>query len=239
MVKLLLWFSHYYFYRIHKVSIMYGAINLHQLEIFLSVTERRSFSKAAMGLHTSQPSVSMQIRNLEQALGVRLFDRLGHAVYLTREGELVLEYAKRIFSGISSLQSDLENLKEIKVGRLAVGASRVPSATTVPRAFALFKKQYPHTEIAVKTALSRQIEQWVLDDEIDLAIVAGDPVSRALVKEFYYEEQLIAVLPHRHPLAKRATVLPEHVIQETVLLSLHGQSHRIYGEGFCRSRSGV
>jgi DNA-binding transcriptional LysR family regulator len=188
---------------------MYTPINLHQLEIFLSVAERKSFSKAAALLHTSQPSVSMQIRNLEQALGINLFDRLGRAIYLTCEGELVLEYAKRIFGGIASLQSDLENLKGIKGGRIEVGASRVPSSTTVPLAFALFKKKYPQTNIVVKTALSRQIEQWVLDDEIDVAIVAGDPISRLLVTEPYYEEELIAVIPTRHPLAKRAAVLAE------------------------------
>jgi len=70
-------------------------LNLHQLEIFLCIARERSFSKAAERLRISQPSVSIQIRNLEDSLEVKLFERLGRRVYLTREGKAVLEHAKK------------------------------------------------------------------------------------------------------------------------------------------------
>src|SRR5687768_15968939 len=157
---------------------MAGDINLHQLKVFLLVTEQKSFSKAAAVLRMTQPSISIQIKKLERDLGVKLFDRLRRNIHLTEEGQLVLSYAKRMLGSIASLQSDLQDLRGVKIGNLVVGASRVPSSTTFPLAFARFKKQYPETNIVVKTALSRQVEQWVLDNEVELAVVGGDVSSK-------------------------------------------------------------
>jgi DNA-binding transcriptional LysR family regulator len=102
-------------------------VNLHQLEIFLCIARERSFSKAAEKLRISQPSVSIQIKNLEESLEVKLFERLGRRVSLTREGAAVLEHAKRIAEIVSTLQSDIREIKGIRRGRFAAGCSRVPS----------------------------------------------------------------------------------------------------------------
>ena len=116
-------------------------LNLHQLEIFLCIARERSFSKAAERLRISQPSVSIQIRNLEDSLEVKLFERLGRRVYLTREGKVVLEHAKKISAIVSGLQNNIKDLKGIRRGQLSAGCSRVPSATLVPLAVARFKEQ--------------------------------------------------------------------------------------------------
>ena len=128
-----------------------------------------------------------------------------------------------MFGWLSSLESDLEDLKGIKAGNLLVGASIVSSSTTFPLAFALFKKQYPEANIVVKTALSRQVEQWILDNEIDLAIVGGNVLSKFIVKEPYYEEELLAVLPPEHRLAKRAKLYPADILAEPFLLPYTGR----------------
>lgn len=198
-------------------------VNLHQLKVFLLVAEQKNFSKAAAVLGMTQPSISIQIKKLERDLGVRLFDRLRRSTHLTTEGQLVLTYAKRMLGWIASLQSDLEDLRGIKIGNLVVGASRVPSSTTFPLAFALFKKQYPETNIVVKTALSRQVEQWVLDNEVDLAIVGGDVSSKFIVREHYYEEELLVVLTPEHRLARKDKLLPEEILSEPFLLPYTGR----------------
>ncbi|HKY08996.1 MAG TPA: LysR family transcriptional regulator, partial [Candidatus Binatia bacterium] len=109
-------------------------ISLHQLKVFLSVAEHKNFSRAAAVLGMTQPSISIQIKKLERDLGAKLFDRLRRKTHLTAEGQLVLTYAKRMLGWISSLESDLEDLRGIKIGNLTVGASRVPSSTTFPLA---------------------------------------------------------------------------------------------------------
>ena len=197
-------------------------VSLHQLKVFLSVAEQRNFSKAAAMLGMTQPSISIQIKKLERDLSVRLFDRLRRNIHLTEEGQLVSTYAKRMLGWISSLESDLEDLRGIKVGKLVVGASRVPSSTTFPLAFALFKKKYPETNILVKTELSRQVEQWVLDNEVDLAIVGGDVSSKFIVREHYYEEELLVVLTPEHRLAIKNKLLPEDILSEPFLLPYTG-----------------
>jgi DNA-binding transcriptional LysR family regulator len=107
-------------------------INLHRLEIFLCAARERSFSKAAVNLRISQPSISIQIKKLEDSLQVKLFERLGRQIYLTREGAAVLGHVTQLTDIISNLESDLKELKGIGRGQLSAGCSRVPSATLVP-----------------------------------------------------------------------------------------------------------
>lgn len=197
-------------------------VNLHQLEIFLCIARERSFSKAAERLRISQPSVSIQIKNLEESLEVKLFERLGRRVSLTREGAAVLEHAKRIAEIVSTLQNDIREIKGIRHGRFAAGCSRVPSATLVPLAVARFKEQYPDTEVSIRTGRSYEVEQWVLENEVDLGVIEGDPASSLIVKEPWYTDELVLVLPPRSQLLKRRKLSLKEVIEEPYLLQTPG-----------------
>lgn len=193
-------------------------VSLHQLQLFLHVAREESFSKAAALLRVSQPAVSIQINHLEEALGVRLFDRLGRAVYLTEEGKILLDYAKKMFDLVENLQADIAHVKGLRLGKLSVGGSKVPSATILPLAIALFKKEYPETEILMKVARSDQMEQWVLENEVDLAMVVGDPISNQILKEPFYEEELVLVLPPNHPMVKKKEISAREISKERLLL---------------------
>ena len=193
-------------------------INLHQLEIFLCAARERSFSKAADKLRISQPSVSIQIKKLEDSLQLKLFERLGRQIYLTREGTAVLEHVKKLTDIVSDLQGDIKELKGIRRGQLSAGCSRVPSATLVPLAVAEFKKQFPEAEISIKTGRPNEIEQWILSNEVDLGVVEGDPDSGLILKEPWYEDELVLVLPRRSHLLKKRQLSLHEVIEEPFLL---------------------
>ncbi len=193
-------------------------ISLHQLQLFLHVAREASFSKAAALLRLSQPSVSIQINHLEESLGVKLFDRLGRTVYLTEEGRILHDYAKKMFDLVGNLQADLANVRGLRLGKLSVGGSKVPSATILPLAVALFKKRYSETEILMKVARSDQVEQWVVENEVDLAMVVGDPLSAQILKEPFCEEELVLVLPPHHPLAKKKEISGREISKERLLL---------------------
>src|SRR5262245_29753084 len=105
-------------------------INFYQLEILLYIAREHKFSKAAEKLHISQPSVSIQIKNLEDALEVKLFERLGRRVFLTPEGAAVLERAKKISEIVAELQGDIKDIRGVRREKLSAGCSRVPSATS-------------------------------------------------------------------------------------------------------------
>jgi DNA-binding transcriptional LysR family regulator len=202
---------------------MTGPINPHQFNLFLLVAQKNSFSTAAEAFGISQPSVSIQIKKLEGSLGVRLFDRIGQNIHLTSEGKLVLGYAKQMSNLASNLRSDLEDLKGVKLGRVLVGASRIPSTTTVPLAFALFKNKYPQADIVITTGLSTHVEKWILENEIDLGVVGGRIVSNLIVHEPLYEEELVLVLPGTHPLARRSKISAQDVVQQPILLPYAGR----------------
>jgi DNA-binding transcriptional LysR family regulator len=193
-------------------------INLHQLEIFLCVALERSFSRAANKLGISQPSVSIQIKKLEDSLQLKLFERLGRQIYLTREGTAVLGHVKKLTDAVSSLEGDINELKGIRRGQLSAGCSRVPSATLVPLAVAEFKQQFPEAEISIKTGRPNEIEQWILSNEVDLGVVEGDPDSGLILKEPWYEDELVLVLPRRSPLLKKRKLSLSEVIEQPFLL---------------------
>ena len=197
-------------------------INFHQLEIFLCIARERSFSKAAEQLRISQPSVSIQIRNLEDSLEVKLFERLGRRVYLTREGKAVLEQAKKISAIVSELQNNLKDLKGIRRGHLSAGCSRVPSATLVPLAVAQFKAQYPKTEISIKTGRSHEVERWVIENEVDLGVIEGDPAAAMLTKEPWYTDELVLVVSPRSHLLKKRRLFVKEVLEEPFLIQSPG-----------------
>jgi DNA-binding transcriptional LysR family regulator len=208
----------------------------HQLEVFLLVAQKASFSKAAESLEISQPSVSIQIKRLENSLGVRLFERIGQSVHLTSDGKIILEYAKQFDNLVTNLRSDLEDLKGLKLGRVRVGASRVPSTTSIPLAFALFKKQYPQAEVAITTGMSVEVESWVLDNEIDVGVIGGATSSDLIVQEPLYEEELVLVLPVRHALAQREKINPKDVVNEPMLLPYAGRLTEYVQRCFLKKR---
>lgn len=193
-------------------------LNLHQLKIFLCVARDRSFSKAAANLRISQPSVSIQIKKLEDFLQVKLFERLGRQIYLTREGAAVLGHVKQLTDVISNLESDLKELKGIGRGQVSAGCSRVPSATLVPLAVVKFKDQYPETEISIKTGRPYEIEQWILSNDVDLGVIEGDPASALILKEPWYEDELVLILSRRSHLLKRRQLSLKEVLDEPFLL---------------------
>ena len=159
-------------------------LNLHQLEIFLCIARERSFSKAAERLRISQPSVSIQIRNLEASLEVKLFERLGRRVYLTREGKVVLEHAKKISAIVSGLQNDIKGLKGIRRGQLSAGCSRVPSATLLcPSQWPNSKRNTPRLKFPSRQDAATRLNDGLSKTKWTWASIEGDPAAALLTKE--------------------------------------------------------
>jgi DNA-binding transcriptional LysR family regulator len=202
---------------------MPSELSFHLLRVFLQVVNERGISKAAAALNVTQPSVSMQIRKLENNFGVKLIDRLGQEIHPTQEGMMLREYATKILDLVDHLHADMANLQNLKTGRLVVGGSKVPSARRLPLAIAKFQKLYGQTEILMEVASSDQVEQWVLDNHVDFAIIVGHPSAPQVVKEPFYEEELVLVLPPKHPMGKRKQVSAYEISKMRLLLPHDGR----------------
>ena len=181
-------------------------MDIHQLELFSKIADFKSFSLAAESLSLTQPTASGHIKNLEEELGVRLFDRLGREVLLTEAGKILYDFALRI---IALRQEALDAMREFAGadrGALRLGASSIPGDYLLPRVLGEFKKSHPETQIALKIEDSKTISQMVLDGVVELGIVGAKLNESRLAYEAITKDELVLVVPPDHPWAGRPSV---------------------------------
>ncbi|MFI4972824.1 MAG: LysR family transcriptional regulator, partial [Hyphomicrobiales bacterium] len=146
-------------------------MTLRQLRTFKAVADMKSFSLAAQNLRLSQPSVSYQVKELEEALGQPLLDRLGRTVELTEAGSVLYTYARRALDVVDEATLVLEEMRGIKRGSLRVGASTTVGVYLLPAALGAFKKLHPGLVIALEIGTRAHVQEQVLRNELDLAVV--------------------------------------------------------------------
>lgn len=177
---------------------------LQQLRILKAVAAEKSFTKAAETLFISQPSLSKQIKILENRLGIILLNRENNKLSLTESGKVFLHYAERILALCEESCRALNDIKNGDRGNLTVGASQTIGTYLMPRVLALFAQHYPQINIKVQVDSTRIIAKKVLNQEIDIAVVGGDvpeDLKKNLEVENFVEDELILIIPKSHPFA--------------------------------------
>jgi DNA-binding transcriptional LysR family regulator len=172
-------------------------VQLHQLDYFVAVAQQRHFTRASESVHVAQPSLSKQIRALEQEIGAPLFNRARGNITLTPAGETLLPLARRILADVGSARLQLQELTGLARGRLRLGAT--PSLCTIllPELLRQFRDDYPGVELRVEEGGSRDLVRLLANGELDLALIilplhTGDP---ALVTTPILREPLVVAAP--------------------------------------------
>jgi len=198
-----------------------------QVEIFLAVARAKNFTRAAETLHLSQSTLSQHVRELEDELGVSLFDRLGRAVTLTEAGRLLEDHATRLTTTLASARRAINELKGLERGSLVIGASTTPGIYVLPPIVAAFRRRYPGIDVSLRIANSRVIEERIRADELDLGIVGGHMLTarERCVAAGLLDELLLIVAP-RHPWAKRRDVAPGELAEMPLLMREQGSATR-------------
>jgi LysR family transcriptional regulator, low CO2-responsive transcriptional regulator len=176
-------------------------VTLRQLRTFKTVADVASFSLAAQRLKLSQPSVSYQVKELEESLGVPLLDRLGKRVQLTEAGTLLYGYARRILDVLDEASVAIEEMRGIKRGTLRVGASTTVGIYLLPAALGAFKKLHPGLVISLEIGTRARVQEQVLRNELDLAVVGPALDDPELAIDPFLTDELVVVAPANHPLA--------------------------------------
>jgi len=177
---------------------------LQQLRILKAVATEKSFTKAAETLFISQPSLSKQIKILENRLGIILLNRENNKLSFTESGKVFLHYSERILALCEESCRALNDVKNGDRGNLTVGASQTIGTYLMPRVLALFAQHYPQINIKVQVDSTRIISKKVLNHEIDIAVVGGDvpeELKKNLEIEKFVEDELILIIPKSHPFA--------------------------------------
>ena len=177
------------------------AVTLRQLRTFKTVADLASFSAAAQRLKLSQPSISYQVKELEETLGLPLLDRLGKRVRLTEAGNVLYGYARRMLDVLDEATVAIEEMRGIKRGTLRVGASTTVGIYLLPAALGAFKKEHPGLVISLEIGTRARVQEQVLDSELDLAVVGPALKDPELAVIPFLSDELVVIAPAGHALA--------------------------------------
>ena len=175
-------------------------MELHQLETFLAVAEERSFSRAAVRLHRTQPAVSQVIRKLEAAVGETLFDRAARDGSLTAAGVLLRDYALRLLALRREAASALGELKSLERGRLQLAANEYTCMYLLP-AIDRFRREFPHITVAVHRMLASHIPEELNLRTFELGMISFRPDPAQFRTIAVYADSLAFIVSPSHPLA--------------------------------------
>jgi DNA-binding transcriptional LysR family regulator len=181
-------------------------VDLHKLRTFAVVADQGNITRAARKLSTSQPAVSKQLSELEEALGTALFHRLPRGVRLTEAGQILLRHAGRIFAAENAAESELAELSGLTRGRLSIGASTTIGSYLLPAVFSAFYREHPHVKLDLQIANTSVIQALVLDDQLDLGLTEGFAGRAELAAEVVHYDEMLVIAAPGHPLSRRRDV---------------------------------
>lgn len=177
-------------------------LTLRQLQVFSAVADQASFSKAAAVLHLTQPAVSIQVRNLEQAVGLPLFERLGKRLYLTEAGREMLHYSRSIAQQIDEAREAVAQMKDAKRGRLSVAVATTANSFA-SHLLAAFSRRYPEAGLSLDVTNRSSLLRQLRDNDTDIVIMGQPPPEMDLVGEPFMDNPLVVIAPPNHALARR------------------------------------
>jgi DNA-binding transcriptional LysR family regulator len=180
-------------------------MELSQLEVFLAVARERRFSRAADKLFRTQSAVSQTIRKLEDELGEALFDRSSREGILTDAGKVLYEYAEKLINLRTEASESLSELRELQKGKLVIAANEFTVLYLLP-VLAEFRRVHPMIKITVERALGSHIPDDVLSYNVEFGVLSYEPQEASLNSIVIFLDELVFIVPPKHPLASAAQV---------------------------------
>lgn len=206
-------------------------MNFEQLRSLRAVATEGGFSRAAEALYLSQSTISMQIAALEKELGVRLFERLGRRVVLTRPGEEMVHYATHILALMEESSRSMAAFRGLEGGELGVGASLTIGSYVAPSLFGRFRRMHPNVRLVLDIAPTHRVAEQVALGNLDLGLVEGPVDDSELVMTPFQVDELVVIVPIGHPWASRGEVSPGELAKERYLEREPGSGTREIVQG--------
>ena len=197
-----------------------------RIVVFRAVAEQLSFRKAAEELYLTQPAVSLQIKALEEELGVQVFDRTGAQITLTPAGKVLLRYAKQVNSLFVQVEHDIVVLTGDHAGQLALGASTTIAQYVLPRLLGEFCKEHPRVHPTLISGNTEQIVDAVEKQKIELGFIEGPARSREVKSEPFLQDELVLIASTAHEWAECASVAVSDLCSAPLLMRERGSGTR-------------
>jgi DNA-binding transcriptional LysR family regulator len=185
-------------------------MNFDQVRAFRLTAELGSFNRAAKEMFLTQPAISLQIRRLEQELGVQLFERQGKRLKLSPAGAVFLRFAKRLDTLSTEVKRELVSVI-VETRPIVIGTASTVATHLLPSILAEFRQRAPQTPVHVVVVPSNQVSTQLLRGELDLAIMGEPPRSEVVVSVPIARERMLLVAPPSHPLVRVDIASPQEI----------------------------
>jgi DNA-binding transcriptional LysR family regulator len=205
-----------------------------RLQVFHAVAKQLSFTKAADALFMTQPAVTFQIKQLEEHLNARLFDRGHGRIALTPAGDLVLDYAERILGLSSELETRLAEMTGQMRGPLLVGASTTIAEFMLPPILGEFNAHYPQVRSRLTVANSETIEHRIAEHSLDIGLIETESRLAGLQSEVCCDDELQVICTPDYPLAKFAEIEPQTLLDYEFISREPGSGTREVTDAYLR-----
>jgi DNA-binding transcriptional LysR family regulator len=207
-------------------------VTLRQLRVFASVARHLSFARAAEELHLTPPAVSMQVKELEEQVGLPLFDRSGRAVSLTTVGEYVLAHAKRVLAVMKDAEDMVARFRGLQGGELNIGMVSTANYF-LPRLLAMFRAEHPNVDVRLHVGNNReQLVKLMQAHDVELTIMGRPPKEMATRAEPFAMHPHVLVTALDHPFTQMETVPASALAREGFIVREQGSGTRAALEEF-------
>ncbi|MBB6713702.1 LysR family transcriptional regulator [Clostridium gasigenes] len=211
-------------------------MNFRKLKIFYETALCLNMTKVARDMYISQPSISQSIHELENEVGVKLFDRIGKKLFLTGEGELFLNYTRRILNLYDEGMKTLNDYAHNSIGRITIGASTTIGIYILPDIIKSFSEKYKDIEISIIIENTTNIKNLILQNKVDFAYVEGEVKSREINIEKIWEDELVFICGNDHKWKNINVIKADDLSGEKLIMREYGSGSREIIENYLKSK---
>lgn len=206
-------------------------VTLRQLQIFSVAAQHLNFARASEALHLTQPAVWMQVKQLEDLVGLPLFEKIGRKLYLTDAGDEMRQTAATVLAEIRRAEERIALLAGGKGGTIALAVVST-GKYFVPRLLALFRRAQPEVQVNLTVANRDQLVQMLARNEVDMCVMGRPPAELDTVAEAFAPHPHVVIASPEHPLARERGIGAQQLAAETLLLREPGSGSRAVMEGY-------
>jgi len=202
-------------------------MEIRQLKAFLAIAEAKTFTAGARRVNVTQAAISMQIRQLEDEVGLQLFTRTPRRVIITEAGEYLLDRARKILREHDSALAEIAELGGAEHGRLRIGSASAEFAThEMPRILQGLMEKFPNADLSVRAGTSQRLVDKIMHGEIDIAFVSLPVDNSSITTDLLFSDEIVAIAHPQHRLAKEKYISAAALAGEKLILGERGGNTR-------------
>ncbi|MDM7985906.1 MAG: selenium metabolism-associated LysR family transcriptional regulator [Smithella sp.] len=214
-------------------------ITIQQMEAIIALVAEGSFSRAAKRMFLTQPALTKNIKNAEDCIGTRLFNRSSTGISLTPEGKILYDYARRVVRLRDEAKEKVLALRKETGGNIYLSASTIPATYILPRALSDFNKTNADIHIYIKTADSEEAMNMVLDNEVEMGFIGKKPLNKKLAAETLWKDRLALVVSRNHAWCKKKSVTLPELLKEPFVVREKGSATRELFESYLKKSKSI